>query len=486
MTTDIPPPDADDPAWVTAEQRCIGSCLFDARIIPDVAAICGPEDFLDPLHQRLFAAMSEAPDGGGSVTLDSVCATLGDDAGLAEVGGRCYLEEMVAVGQSCDPLSLAKDIAALAAARDSSQTSAGETESVVPESFDILPMFSAAEFDGKPVPPRDELVEDRIPAGKVTIIGGDGGTGKSLLALMLAVAMQLHINWLGKLVHKNGPVLFLTAEEDPKEMHRRLHAILGDVGQPFTKLQHLHICPLVGRNALLAEKNERGALVATELYHALKTRVAALKPDLVVLDTLADVFGGNEIDRTQARRFIGMLTRICIDEETTILLLAHPSLAGMATGTGSSGSTGWNNSVRSRLYLERVGNDDDPDRRVLRSMKANYGPTGEKIPLRWERGVFKVIKDGEEDYAARARDAKADRIFIDCLTAYTGENRSVGPNPGANYAPAVFAGDKRSEGVGKARLRDAMNRLLEKKRIEIRVEGPPSRQTKRLIVAAGF
>ena len=62
------------------------------------------------------------------------------------------------------------------------------------------------------------------------------------------------------------------------------------------------------------------------------------------------------------------------------MLLAHPSLTGMNTGTGTSGSTAWNNSVRSRLYLDRVresGIEPDPDARVLRTMKSNYGPVGD-------------------------------------------------------------------------------------------------------------
>src|SRR5690606_40940583 len=72
-----------------------------------------------------------------------------------------------------------------------------------------------------------------------------------------------------------------------------------------------------------------------------------------------DLFGGDEINRNQVRRFIGMLRALAIAFDTAVVLLSHPSVQGMQTGTGTSGSTAWNNSVRSRLYLRsearRVG-----------------------------------------------------------------------------------------------------------------------------------
>jgi hypothetical protein len=95
-----------------------------------------------------------------------------------------------------------------------------------------------------------------------------------------------------------------------------------------------------------------------QLYgFAAKARLAADlvgQPAVVILDTLADLFPDNENDRAQARQFVGMLSAIAIKYKCAVILLAHPSPAGLNNGTGTSGSTGWNNSVRSRLYLTRV------------------------------------------------------------------------------------------------------------------------------------
>src|SRR5262245_11493922 len=106
-----------------------------------------------------------------------------------------------------------------------------------------------------------------------------------------------------------------------------------------------------------------------------------------------------------------MLRGICIRKNIAIVLLAHPSVAGMASGTGISGSTAWNNSVRSRLYLKAVDNHDDA--RLLKVMKSNYGPKGKPMALRYQRGIF------VPDEAKTAKSpAEADAMFLHMLDRY--------------------------------------------------------------------
>jgi hypothetical protein len=111
-----------------------------------------------------------------------------------------------------------------------------------------------------------------------------------------------------------------------------------------------------------------------------------------MLDNLADVYAGDENHRSAVKHFIGLLRKLAIRHDCVIVLLAHPSLAGIASGSGLSGSTAWNNSARSRLYLRRdldsSGHEVDKAVRVLETMKANYGPAGATIDLRWENHRF--------------------------------------------------------------------------------------------------
>ena len=96
----------------------------------------------------------------------------------------------------------------------------------------------------------------------------------------------------------------------------------------------------------------------------------------------------DENQRAQARQFISLLRKLAHKYNCAVVVLAHPSLSGLNSGSGTSGSTAWSNSVRSRFYLQRL-QDDDPDKRVLTLEKNNYARIGTEINLRWEDGCFK-------------------------------------------------------------------------------------------------
>lgn len=345
-------------------------------------------------------------------------------------------------------------------------------------------VVQASIFDGMEVPPRRWHVPDLIPAGTVTIINGDGGTGKSLLAAQLALATTSNTKWVGQQVEQ-GPCIYLSAEDDLDELHRRIATIAERQNVPLSRLDDFHMVPLAGEDAILAStKPGSHVLATTALFKTIESEIKALQPALIVLDTLADLFGGEENQRAQSRQFIGLLRGWAIKYHTTMVLLAHPSLSGLANGTGSSGSTGWNNSVRSRLYLERVMDgsggkavEPDPDARVLRTVKANYGRTGGEIPLRWSDGILvSEVSTLGVDLRNALAEQRAEDIFLNLLLEFAAEGRHVSATPSANYAPSVFAKDARSDDMSKRSLVEAMNRLFASRKIEVKEGGPASRR----------
>ena len=354
------------------------------------------------------------------------------------------------------------------------------SEKVEDEPAAELPVISAAAFAGKPVPPRRWILQDMIPDRTVSIVAGDGGDGKTTLMLQLAAAMAGTKPWLGY-NPESGGVLFVSAEDDLDENHRRLAAIAISLGVALAGLGDLHIVPLAGKDAVMATPQAKvGLLAPTAVFHGLVALVERIKPRLVILDALADVFGGEEIARAQARQFISLLRGLAIDHNLAVVLIAHPSLNGMKEGT--SGSTAWSNSVRSRLYLERVKDGEreiDANRRVLSVKKSNYGPVGLELRLRWSNGAF-VLDGPATGFDKLAAEAKAETVFLALLRAYDDQGRRVSPNPGSNYAPVVFAGDDDAEGVTNKALARAMTKLLKANRIHIEKVGPQSRQRDKL------
>src|SRR4051812_24916297 len=95
--------------------------------------------------------------------------------------------------------------------------------------------FTADQLTGRPVPPRPWHVANMIPARAVSLFQGDGGTGKSVLALQLLASTVLGRPWLGQPVTQ-GRALYISAEDDRDEIHRRLDAIAADYGVDFPDL----------------------------------------------------------------------------------------------------------------------------------------------------------------------------------------------------------------------------------------------------------
>jgi RecA-family ATPase len=348
-----------------------------------------------------------------------------------------------------------------------------------------LPIINPTNWDGISVPPREWIVEPLIPARTVTLLTGDGAAGKSTLGLQLGVARALRKKWLATTTLA-GRTLILSAEDDADEMHRRLDAILQHYGARFADLADLRLVDLVGENAVLGELGSGGLIQPTPTFHALARQIGDFRPDLVIIDALADVFGGNENDRGQARQFINLLKRPARDSGCTFLCLAHPSLSGMSSGSGLSGSTAWNNSVRSRLYFEAAkatdGSEPDTDLRTLTTKKANYARAGTSLIVRWQAGAY-VAEDGGDWLDRLAAANRADETFLAILRLFNVQGQNAGSNRGPTFAPALFAKHPESKGVGKDAFEAAMQRLLTKGSIRIETFGPPSHQRAKLVPA---
>lgn len=346
-----------------------------------------------------------------------------------------------------------------------------------------LPIINPADWHGKPVPEREWFLQGLIPARTVTILSGDGGVGKSLLALQLAAASAMGVDTLG-LSPKPGRVTYLGAEDDADEFHRRLFDIAANHQRTLADLSDLELIPMADRDALLAIPDSAGVIQPTPNWKAMRARISRHEPALIVLDTSADLYGGDEIKRAQVRGFVGMLRAMAIETGAAVLLLSHPSVAGMVSGSGSSGSTAWNNSVRSRLYLTvPTGDEADSRQRVLTVKKTNYGALGDGIKMRWHAGGF-IPDDGLPAADVAFVKQHQDDVFLDLLAKVNRTGQRVAPTKGTNYAPKVIAARPDAKGASLRGLEDAMQRLMASGTIKVVKVGPPSKGWQNLIISA--
>jgi len=258
-----------------------------------------------------------------------------------------------------------------------------------------------------PAPLREWIVDGWIPRGYATGLYGDGGVGKSLLAQQLLSSVALGLPWLGLTV-KGGRAFGMMCEDDRHELHRRQESINRAYQVGMQHLENLRLAPRLGFDNLLMTFDQSNHPHLTPLFADLCRMLDAFPPTLVVLDTLADIFGGNEIARVHARLFVqGVGGQIARRWNCGVVIAGHPSAAGLATGAGTSGNTAWNNTFRSRLYVTRPEDDPTGDTRLISRMKANYAPKGGEITFRWQEGAF-LAEDGTQP--ARARRIEWDQI----------------------------------------------------------------------------
>jgi RecA-family ATPase len=351
-----------------------------------------------------------------------------------------------------------------------------------------LQWLDMSSWDHRPVPERQWAIRDRVPSKQAGLFSGEGGMGKSIIELMKNVAHVAGKDWLGSMPEP-GPAFYIGAEDDVDELHIRLAAIASHYGVTFKELteQGLQVLCLLGQDAMLCTTGKSGKVETTPLYRQLLEAAGDIKPKNISIDTLSRAFAGNEIDRVQVYAFAQHMQALAMAAGGSVTVLSHPSLSGIASGSGISGSTAWHGAFRFRQYLTSVkaeaGEQPDSDLRELQFKKNQYGPTGETIVLRYQRGLFLPVA-GATTLQRAAQEANADEVFLTLLRRFTAANRSVSDRTGTNYAPALFAREDEAKraAIGSKALTDAMRRLFQVGKVWNEPCGKPSRPAFRLAI----
>jgi RecA-family ATPase len=332
-------------------------------------------------------------------------------------------------------------------------------------------IIDAGLWEGQPVQPRLYRWNGWIAARQVTYLGGAGASGKSLFCQQLATCAALGLPFLG-IQTICGVSLHVTCEDDLGELHRRQNAICARLRVSLSTLrQRLGFACLTGMvGNELVTFDRQGVMALTSMFEWLLQAIHSIGAKLVILDNVAHFFSGDENNRHHVAPFIGALNRLAAQTGAAIILIGHPA----KSGNGYSGSTAWENQVRTRLFLqvsqEPNGFIPDRDARTLTRAKSNYGRGGETLNFRWHNDAFLLSAELGDDasaaIAANAQAANDDQIFLACLAERLRQRRAVSDRRSPTFAPTVFAKMADSERIGKARLEAAMDRLFRAGKIE--------------------
>ena len=322
--------------------------------------------------------------------------------------------------------------------------------------------------------PVDWLARGRIPRGDVTTLHGDGGAGKTDIALRLAANVARGaIEWLAQDI-ANGTVVFISAEEPERELQRRLWLHASHDGYSLAELADLHqwIPDASGDSVLAVPDYRTGIMRPTPLMFSIAKAIEKSAPVLVVVDNVAATFAGNQNDRVMVRSYVNLWRTIARgSSRPAVLLLDHPSLSGLTNGTGRGGNMDWRNAVRSALYLKNAPDQAEADLgiRMLETAKSNYGPPGNPLRLQWADGGLQ-LEHAPSSLHRLAKDTECEETFLRLLDERSAQGRHVSDKNGKNYAPAVFASMTDNGGFAAKAFARAMDRLFHDKVIGLRPE----------------
>jgi KaiC/GvpD/RAD55 family RecA-like ATPase len=237
-------------------------------------------------------------------------------------------------------------------------------------------------------PPRRWVWDQWLPRGSTTVLYGRGGHGKSLLAQQLALCIAKGMPFASAETQP-GPVLGLFAEDDADELLRRGAALYGAMGlEAGDAAGRLHLDARAGKFNTLVTFGTNHLAKPTSLMASLREQCRALRPVLIILDNIAQMYAGEENNRHEVTAFCNEVTGLAREFDCAALLLGH---LAKSEESEYSGSTAWDAAVRSRLLLARL----EDGTTVLRRVKANYSDRDEVL-LEWRGGAFAQLPSARD------------------------------------------------------------------------------------------
>jgi putative DNA primase/helicase len=213
----------------------------------------------------------------------------------------------------------------------------------------------------------------RIPAGKLTIIAGDPGLGKSLLTVDLAARISSGSNWPdGTENVEAGGVVILSAEDDPADTIRpRLDAADADVSR-INLLQGVERYDRENKR-----KTQRPVSLQRDL-DALEEAIGQTADcKLVIIDPINAYVGGG-VDTHKDAELRTVLTPLCDLAAKTgaaIVAVSHLNKGSNSPAIQRTmGSMAFVAAARSVWLVIRDPKEASGPRRLLLPVKANLGP----------------------------------------------------------------------------------------------------------------
>ena len=232
-------------------------------------------------------------------------------------------------------------------------------------------------------PPMQWTIRSLIPKSFLTLLLADGGMGKSVLALYIALCVALGRSFFGLAVQR-GAVLYVDYELDRDSQFRRFWKVAKGAGID------VHHERLENRLFYLRPEHPLGT---EETHNLIMQEVEEHDISLIILDSLTIGLMG---DATNQRDVVPALRRMR-EWPTTLAIdhVSHSTSQGNASEARAFGSVFKRNIARSALTLAQA----DGGGYVLQQEKANFGRKDEKVfyTIEWSKEAIRFERVSASD-----------------------------------------------------------------------------------------
>lgn len=333
-------------------------------------------------------------------------------------------------------------------------------ESAKPASGDPVPavrpkLLCMADVEPRPV---RWLWQDRIAAGRVSMVVGMPGLGKSFLTCDMAARVTTGRSWPDGAPCERGSVLFITCEDDPGDTIRpRLDAHGADVSRVHLLAGSLVRDPESGDDVEM--------MFSLAEVSILEDALAAISDcRLIVIDPIGSFLGGRTDSHrdNEVRAVLAPVAMLAERSGAAVLMVAHRRKSNGGSADDSAlGSRAFTGLARAVWHLS--ADPDDDERRLWLPGKSNLAKRASGLAFRimgpgaegrveWEPEPVGMSAD---DAMARERGGDdGERSAVDEAVAWLSENLDEN-----GRTAKEIKRDARADGIKERTLDRAADRL---------------------------
>jgi putative DNA primase/helicase len=248
--------------------------------------------------------------------------------------------------------------------KDIEKLKAATSQPAVPE--DGVKLVSASAITPMPI---DWLWDGYLAAGKLHLLAGTPGTGKTTIAMAFAATVSRGGRFPDGERAKSGAVLIWTAEDDPQDT---LVPRLIASGADLTKVHFI--------TGMVEEGKDRSFDPSQHLQELL-TRASELGDvRLIIIDPIVSAVAGDGHKANDVRRALQPAVDLALALGCVVLGITHFSkgTSGRDPLERVTGSQAYGALARVVLVAAKSGGDEDgePAQRFIARAKSNIGPDG--------------------------------------------------------------------------------------------------------------